>query len=379
MDCRATEIARGVLTGEIDEEQGRWQIAVLAEAELSVSARTTTAFLGDGSGPRHPLHDEVAFRLEKLLCTQIISTEPGASRLNLSRLASGASLTAWAFGFSRTAVRMIKSSLPSSTKERLVADVAVLGAAKLSELDSPTTEVLDRLRYEQAAEEISIVMRYARGHNRAHLRAISLRRLYGFPPVPRLVDHPKRTELLSEIEADRFAMRRAICAGAPEDLANLLSSWPEHAQERLVELPPEVSTALAASALTPMSPPGAVATRRLGMLLTSKLGDRRLASEMASVMTDALAELDCSEMHPLRTPQLRPARERSGARRRWEDMVGSLTDRQQAVIGDANIAIEELWVECYLVAGERTAPQSRRSAARQAPVAKPSEPMRVAG
>jgi hypothetical protein len=344
-----------VLAGTLDAQTGRWELVSIVE-RLRIAEAVATRYLGaDPGGCRHPNYEAVLDRLRNVVCDRIVSTGPAA--LDLKLLAEGSKLTVWAFSFARGSVGRIKANLPGRELEVPHPEMELISVA--SE-DLGADDAAERLRCEQIADaQVMPLLHGARGTDRTNLRAIFLRQLYGFPALPRATDHPHRERRLAIVDDYESSER---VRRAPGELVELFGDWPEEARNRLVVLDPRAVVALAACALTPVSPPGELARASMAKHLEGRVGDPALARRMAEAAIAAYCETDCSVMHPGRRPRVVERSTRARARRRWGELVDSLDDRQRAALGtDADTALEDLWLACHQVGRET------RRTARKAP------------
>lgn len=349
-DARATLIAQQILAWQLPERDGRWELAVIVESDLRVVERSVSSYLGSVPG-QHPMFEQLCCDLERVFRARIVGDPPRVPpRLDLVRLANGGSLSAWAWSFARTAVRMLKANGSKTAHESPTADLEALGVAVTglpedleAELDGVTEELCEDL-----SDEISGMLRYARGRVRTHLQAIMARSVYGLPPLRRNVDHPRREELLAALEQYPGAVRKAMLGDDPDGYAELFSGWSPSDRDRLVEIPAEVSASLVTAALTPISPPSEKVRSRLRAIIDGQVKDRGRAERLWKALIEVMSESDCSDLHPTRVPGLRPAEERLAARRAWEEAVDALTPRERSRVGDIDTAIDELWVRCHL-------------------------------
>lgn len=346
-DAKARSIASDILSGTVSESEGRWQLVVIVETDLAIIERVVSSYLGVPVGMgHHPLHEDCVAAMERLMRARIVGEGGRPPTLDLATLAGGGSFAAWAWEFARSAVARVKSTLQRRRREQPIPEIGDLLGVDGDSGSDPDGE--NRMRAEQLADEVAGVLRYTRGHTRTHLQAIVLRRVYGLPAVPRHVDHPDRERLLQVVSDDPFAVRRALSGTDPEGLAELFDGWPEHGRQALVDLSPEVASAMATAALTPKSPLGETMEQRLRALVARRVAGERRAEIVYRSLLGVLSELDCSESHPHRRPQLLPAAEREAARCGWAKVVESLPSKERAAFGPPDEAAEELWIRCFL-------------------------------
>lgn len=346
-DAKARRIAADILAGTVPENDGRWQLVVIVEKDLAVIERIVTSYLGAPAGTgRHPLHEDCVSAMERIMRTRIVGEAGRPPTLDLAALAGGSSFAVWAWEFARAAVVRVKSTLQRRHREQPIPEIGDLLGVDGDSGSDPDGE--NRMRAEQLADEVADLLRYTRGHTRTHLQAIVLRRVYGLPAVPRRVDHPDRERLLQVVSDDPFAVRRALSGSDPEGLAELFVGWPEYGRQALIDLSPEVASAMATAALTPKSPLGETMEQRLRALVARRVAGERRAEVVYRSLLRVLSELDCSESHPHRRPQLLPAAEREAARCGWAKVVESLPSKERAAFGPPEEAAEELWVRCFL-------------------------------
>lgn len=346
-DAKARSIAADILAGTVPDSDGRWQLVVIVETDLAIIERVVGSYLGAPGGVgRHPLHEDCVAAMERLMRARIVGETGRPATLDLSLLVGGASFAAWAWEFARSAVTRVKSTLQRRRHEQPIPEIGDLLGVDGDSGSDPGGE--SRMRAEQLADEVAGVLRYTRGHTRTHLQAIVLRRVYGLPAVPRHVDHPDRERLLQAVAGDPFAVRRALSGTGPEGLADLFAAWPASGRQALVDLSPEVASAMATAALTPKSPLGETMERRLRALVARRVAGERRAEVVYTSLLGVLSELDCSESHPHRRPRLLPAPEREAARCSWAKVVEGLPSRERAAFGPPDEAAEELWIRCFL-------------------------------
>lgn len=337
VDRRASDIARSVLAGIIDESAGRWEIAALVtEAGVARSVAPSIALPNDRQS-----QEDTAQLLTELVQDKIAGPHPA---LDLGLIAEGKSVSGWARKLAgsdaarstarRVLHRTTYRTVPVSHTDHRMVDIAVgIDGSSGNEADEcyEAFLVLAASYQEQA--------RAKRPYELIHLSCRFLCDAYGLPTPCRGIDLPNYEALVERMETSEATVLDDIVDtledpdAGPRGLAVLFADASIDQLERFVGLPPEIAHRVALSALTPMTPPHKAHLAAMRDSLTTLVGGKHAAGRLVRSWVSACTEVDRSERCGSGRPAVRPLAERRLAQSEWVQTCNELVDRGVTQLG----------------------------------------------
>lgn len=356
IDAEASRIATLVLSGQVSETEGRWMIVDLIRR--SSVPREVVAVRWD-TRTDHQLRDDIADRLLEVLEGKAL-TQAGTKAvtpLDLERLATGVSLSAWIRGMGdaivrreapRVAARRQRTS-PHDWQERpddQSGDTRPTPSRLLSALAEDTDEIDDdvldtvvsgqdqdqrRAHIERQLAYHQGMARNARANTLAHVNSETVRRTKHWPEVPHIRDREVRAALRPKIETPEAT--RSVLASALSDTTSpdpaveeLLGSYTVTQVRDLLATDARLAHVYLVGAVTPRPRLQDRTADLLRARLGNRTGDKRQREALLRAL-DAWAEFSCdldrseySGTEPREKSATRQRRERSA----WEQAATEL-------------------------------------------------------
>ncbi len=344
-DAEASSIAASVGSGVLSEREARWRISALLHGAGIVEQVVRRLCL-----PRQEAPD-LTDSLYDLAYDAIV----GVSRppkLDLARLAAGASFSGWARQFlssKQACTTARRRSWARARREVLTMDAGRHEPPAATALETEDghagEERLDEDRSDAAIASFGAHARGLRPCGRVHLSAATLAMAFQLPHPRRAVDLACRDDLLAVIEADTDAVHSALChmvdgddAPAGEDLVHqgvafMFADWADEQVCTLLGLQPVVSQALAIAALTPVPPPQARYVRQLRRQLVGCGVTPAAARPLATSFAALVAETTASEFDARHALDLKDCEERASDRKRFEAVAEEIIARGWTQLG----------------------------------------------
>ena len=344
-DAEAVSISASVRSGVLSERDARWRISALLHGADIVEQVVRRLCL-----PRQEAED-LTDALYDLAYDAIV----GVSRppkLDLARLAEGASFSGWARQFlsSKQACRTAsRRSWARARREVLTAatgrDEPAVSTALEIDHGHFDEDGLDEEKGDAAIASFGAHAKGLRPCGRVHLTAATLAMAFRLPRPCRAVDLPCRDDLLAIVEADVDAVRSALCrlvdgGDVPADEEHVhrcidvvFADWTDEQIHELLGLQPVVSQALVIAALTPVPPPQVRYVRQLGRQLVGSGVTLAAARPLATSFAALVAETTTNEFDARHALDLKDREERALDRKRFEAVAEEIIGRGWTQLG----------------------------------------------
>ncbi len=337
VDQEAWRIAEAVCSGQQDERQGRWEIAVLVLEEAQIhewAARKAVSCSRQTT-------DDIAAAYRELLEEKVAGPEPA---LDLARVASGSSVCGWAKGLlgsleaRKLARRLVFTStvrtVPVSHSDSQLAACTV-GIDGQSDFDWDDQDQA----FMAAAASFEVLSAGKRANEVIHLSARSLCSVYHLPA-------PKRglylsgaaglfDRLMDSVDAARDDITDTVenPDGGYRGLAVLWDQYPIKALEPFCEVPALAVQRIALSALTPIPPMNKMHLTALRDALVPVIGSLHAAGRLASTWANLHTEATASEYGPHPRPRVKSLAARVEEQHEWERAVSDVLNRGCTKLG----------------------------------------------
>ena len=322
-DIEAASLASSALADLLPERDARWRIAALLRG---------AGIVEQVAGRLQLAHQERADLIDGLydLADAVVVGVGRPAKLDLARLADGASFCGWARQFLSS--HQVRTTVMRRSWARSRREVQVTGHDDEPIIARPTDhdDDLGCLDEETAEAAIACFDGHARGLRscgRAHLTAHTLAAAFQLPRPRRAIDLEDHDYLLALVEEEPRAVHEALrCwrsapGSEPSGLAVLFDDWTSADVCSLLELQPVVAQALALAALTPVPPPQTQHVIELRRRLERSAGRRPEVKALTDAFTALVAETTTSEFDARRPMELKAADERAADRDRFEALA----------------------------------------------------------
>jgi len=341
IDEAAISVASQALAGGISESDARWALAASVYQSDIPERVVRQATSGKGT-PTQVVADSTDYVREQLT-KMIVGPNP---KLDMARLAQGASLCGWAARVISGPMVFPKVNYDSrkrQTRTVTVSDETISGLLTMrSAYHAGITPIvsLDDERFHDVVDEYLILAKGLREWELTHLNAEHICVVSEVAAPRRAVLAPNRKALLRRVESEETSTRDDLRAGlsgnaAANSLYDLFSHLDPAQVEAVARLNPLASQTLSRSALTPVPAPRHTILRTVTSSLAPVVGGKAVAKDLVAAYANVVSEVDGSEFTPSNTlPAIKSRRRRTQDFANWQSVSMSVAENGYIELGE---------------------------------------------
>jgi hypothetical protein len=333
-------VAKAVLTGELSESEGRWEIAAIVLTENFPGAASRSVVVGN-----RQLQADAEDHLRSLLIDKIAGPRPA---LDLQRIAAGASVSGWSRQLLRSRFARIRVSevawmnggrtVPVNPLDQRITEMACVD----SEWSGPDGE--DRSESFLSAASTYLDMASNRRQNeRIHLSARTLCATYGLATPRRCVYLENRSALLERLTGSECSAQDDVIDTLEDmdhgyrGLAVAFSGCSVAELTAIADAPAIVSQRIVLAALTPSTPPvrpHCSALKQAILTAYPEVGGNHAVGSLVQEWVAVTTEAKNSEYRAGEVPVPKPKTQRNKEEMAWSRTVTNLVQRGVRSLGE---------------------------------------------